>query len=423
MPIVIKNASLLQGRDLKFVENGIIQISDKGIITEVGNGLDYSDVGTDSSIFDAEGFLLIPGLVNAHTHIGDSIAKDVTSDPDLSCVDPRAGIKNKILSRTNPIQLEVFMRYSAISMLRKGIVAFADFREGGLNGVRQLQRAISGLKIKTVVLGRLEKYFDPSYSKKEIDPNGSFLNPQELLQNIHEVLEVADGLGISGANENTDESLRRYSESTRNYRGGRISDTKRLLAIHAAESQETASLSIQKTGLTEVERIIKFLKPDFVIHMTQASDNDISSISMNKIGIVVCPRSNGVIGCGIPRISRMLSKECLIGIGTDNVMLNSPDMFKEMDYLWKVCRATGECSISARDILRMATVNGAEILHLNSGCIEAGRCADILFIDKRHIDLFPIHDPYASIVQRVNQESIKGVMINGEFVTEAGTTG
>ncbi|HET6730896.1 MAG TPA: amidohydrolase family protein, partial [Nitrososphaeraceae archaeon] len=227
MPILIKNASLLQGRELKFVEKGIIQISDNGIITKIGNGLDYSDVGTDSSIFDAEGFLLIPGLVNAHTHIGDSIAKDITSDPDLSCVDPRAGIKNKILSRTDPTQLEVFMRYSAISMLRKGIVAFADFREGGLNGVRQLQRAVSGLKIKTVVLGRLEKYFDPSYSKKEIDPNGSSSNPQELLHNIHEVLEVAEGLGISGANENTDESLGRYSELTKNYRGGRIRDTKR----------------------------------------------------------------------------------------------------------------------------------------------------------------------------------------------------
>jgi cytosine/adenosine deaminase-related metal-dependent hydrolase len=423
MPILIKNASLLQGRELKFVEKGIIQISDNGIITKIGNGLDYSDVGTDSSIFDAEGFLLIPGLVNAHTHIGDSIAKDITSDPDLSCVDPRAGIKNKILSRTDPIQLEVFMRYSAISMLRKGIVAFADFREGGLNGVRQLQRAVSGLKIKTVVLGRLEKYFDPSYSKKEIDPNESSSNPQELLHNIHEVLEVTEGLGISGANENTDESLGRYSELTKNYRGGRIRDTKRLLAIHAAESHETTSLSIQKTGLTEVERIIKFLKPDFVIHMTQASDNDISSISMNKIGIVVCPRSNGVIGCGIPRISHMLNKDCVIGIGTDNVMLNSPDMFKEMDYLWKISRATGERSISARDILRMATVNGAEILHLNSGCIEAGRSADILFIDKRHIDLYPIHDPYASIVQRVNQESIKGIMINGGFVTGVGITG
>jgi cytosine/adenosine deaminase-related metal-dependent hydrolase len=98
-------------------------------------------------------------------------------------------------------------------------------------------------------------------------------------------------------------------------------------------------------------------------------------------------------------------------------MLNSPDIFKEMDYIWKVSRAKGAHQISARDILKMATVNGAEILHLNSGCIEPGRSADIMFIDKRHLDLYPIHDPYSAIVQRVGQSSIMGVMINGEFVT------
>jgi cytosine/adenosine deaminase-related metal-dependent hydrolase len=98
-------------------------------------------------------------------------------------------------------------------------------------------------------------------------------------------------------------------------------------------------------------------------------------------------------------------------------MLNSPDLFKEMDYIWKVSRAGHIHQISARDILKMATVNGAEILHLNSGCIESGRSADLLFIDKRHIDLYPIHDPYASIVQRASQSSIMGMMINGQFVT------
>jgi cytosine/adenosine deaminase-related metal-dependent hydrolase len=113
----------------------------------------------------------------------------------------------------------------------------------------------------------------------------------------------------------------------------------------------------------------------------------------------------------------MIKKGCKVGLGTDNVMLNSPDLFKEMDYIWKVSRAAHIHQISAQDILKMATVNGAEILHLNSGCIESGRSADLLFIDKRHIDLYPIHDPYASIVQRASQSSIMGMMINGQFVT------
>ena len=420
MPILIKNASLLKGPDLLFVERGVIQISDNGIITGVGTDREFSPMERESSIFDAEGLLLLPGLINAHTHVGDSIAKDFTSDPDLSStVDPIVGIKRKILSRTDPNLLEAFMRNTAISMLKGGIVAFADFREGGLDGVKLLRKAVFGLKIKPLVLGRIEKYFEPSYphSASGLDTNGSPIDSAVLAQEVFDVLDVSDGLGISGTNENTDQSLIEYSKAVRNYGNTSTLKTKRLLAIHAAESEETTALSIRKSGLTEVERAIKFLQPDFVVHMTQATDKDITAIAINKIGAVICPRSNGLIGCGVPRIADMMNNGCVVGLGTDNVMLNSPDIFKEMDYIWKVSRAKGTQQISARDILKMATVNGAEILHLNSGCIQPGRSADMMFIDKRHLDLYPIHDPYSAIVQRVGQSSIMGVMINGEFVT------
>ena len=420
MSVLIKNASLLKGPDLIFVEKGVIQISDSGIITRVGTDRELSPMDRESSIFDAEGLLLLPGLINAHTHIGDSIAKDFTSDPDLSStVDPIVGIKHKILSRTDPIYLEAFMRNTAVSMLKSGIVAFADFREGGLDGVRLLRRAVSGLKIKPVVLGRIEKYFEPPspQSNSGADTKGLSVDSSVLPREVFDVLDVSDGLGISGANENTNRSLTEYSKAVRNYNNTSSLGTRRLLAIHTAESQETTALSIRKSGLTEVERAIKFLQPDFVGHMTQATDKDIAAIATNKIGVVICPRSNGLLGCGVPRIADMINNGCIVALGTDNVMLNSPDLFKEMDYIWKVSRATGVHQISARDILKMATVYGAKILHLNSGCIEPGRSADMMFIDKRHIDLYPIHDPHASMVQRAGQGSIMGMMINGEFVT------
>jgi cytosine/adenosine deaminase-related metal-dependent hydrolase len=420
MPILIKNASFLRGQDLILVERGVIQISDDGIITRVGTDRDLSPIDSESSVFDAEGLLLLPGLINAHTHIGDSIAKDITLDPDLSStVDPIVGIKRKVLSKTDPIHLEAFMRYTVVSMLKNGIVAFADFREGGLDGVKLLRRAVSGLKIKPLVLGRKEKYYNPPYrqSNSDIDTVESSVDSSAIPRDVFDLLDVSDGLGLSGTNENTDRSLTEYSKAIRNYNNTSSLGTRRLLAIHTAESQETTALSIRKFGLTEVERAIKFLRPDLVVHMTQATDKDITAIATNKIGVVVCPRSNGLLGCGVPRIVDMIKKGCIVGLGTDNVMLNSPDLFKEMDYIWKASRAANIHQISARDILKMATVNGAEILHLNSGCIECGRSADLLFIDKRHIDLYPIHDPYASIVQRASQSSIMGMMINGEFVT------
>jgi len=84
-----------------------------------------------------------------------------------------------------------------------------------------------------------------------------------------------------------------------------------------------------------------------------------------------------------------------------------------------VSRSTEHIFLSARDVLKMATVNSAEILGLNSGYIQSGRAADIIFIDKSHADLYPMHNPFASIVQRVTQDSIKAVMIDGRFVDGA----
>ena len=68
------------------------------------------------------------------------------------------------------------------------------------------------------------------------------------------------------------------------------------------------------------------------------------------------------------------------------------------------------------EILKMATVNGAKILHINSGAIMTGKSADILFIDKNNLDISPMHDPHVSVIHRANANSILNVMINGKFI-------
>ncbi len=229
---------------------------------------------------------------------------------------------------------------------------------------------------------------------------------------ICNILDFADGLGISGANENTDNSLNEYREIIQK----KSSKKKYLMAIHASESLDTANKSITVTGKSEVQRIIANLLPNFIVHLTNASDVDLELVAMKKIGIVVCPRANGTLGVGVPKIAKMLSFGCCIGIGTDNIMVNSPDMFRELDYIWKLTRTFENIPISAREILKMATVNGGKILGINSGAIMAGMSADMIFIDKNNLDISPMHDPYTSIVHRANINSILNVMINGKFV-------
>jgi cytosine/adenosine deaminase-related metal-dependent hydrolase len=411
---VVANASLLLGRSLSFVDKGFIEI-EGGIIKSAGRG-EYK-ARSDCRIIDAKGLLVLPGFINAHTHIADSIGKDIGIDSGLDArVHPVFGAKKKILNKSRPEHLKAFIRSSAISMMSKGIVAFADFREGGLQGLELLQDAISGLPVKCIKLGRIDIYFKPGTADR--------LSTESLRQ-ARSVFEAGDGLGISGANENTDGSLEQYASLRRRLRlklklrGIQPRNSKKkLIAIHAAESADTMSRSKFSTGRTEVERIMDHLKPDFIVHMTNASDHDISLVAESGTGVVICPRANGALGAGLPRVAKMLKSGCLLAIGTDNVMLNSPDIFRELDYLWKACRAVEGVLVDPKELLKMATVNAAEILGLNSGCIEAGRAADLMFVDKNHIDLSPVHNPYASLVHRASQSSIRALMIDGRFAGE-----
>ena len=423
MSLVIKNASLLLGKNLKYVDTGFVEVTRDGIIKRADTArYKREDSHKVSNIIDAEGFLVIPGFINAHTHIGDSIGKDIAIDCGLNAVHPIRGIKKKILEKSNPGHLRVLMRASAISMMRNGITTFVDFREGGVEGVTLLKNAIIDLPIKCLILGRIEYYFDiksiSEHGNKNLPRIKKSKLPDSELERASNLLRVSQGFGISGANENTDWSLRQYNELVNKHsrsNGLRNKTNTSLLGIHAAESKSTAEFSILRTGKTEVYRIIKYLKPNFVVHMTQATDEDIFLVAKNDVGIIVCPRANGVLGSGIPRISQMIKNGCKVAIGTDNIMINSPDIFREMDYVWKTSRSYG-INLSAKNVLKMATVNGSELLNLNSGYIKAGRSADLIFLDKTNIDLYPIHDPYASIVHRANQNSIKGVMVSGRFV-------
>ena len=155
--------------------------------------------------------------------------------------------------------------------------------------------------------------------------------------------------------------------------------------------------------------------------MTQANLQDLTLALHNNVGIVLCPRSNGILGNGIPDVVTMLKLGFKISIGTDNIMLNSPDLLQELDYLWKVIKSQSSKyynSIDPKELLKMITVNPGEMFNLNSGSIQIGKCADLLFIDKYHIDLQPIHNIYSSIIHRLSYRAIKAIMINGRFINE-----
>ena len=150
--------------------------------------------------------------------------------------------------------------------------------------------------------------------------------------------------------------------------------------------------------------------------MTHASKSDLQITAKKTRGIVICPRANSSLAEGIPDIEKMQNAGCLLALGTDNVMINSPDMFREMDFLWKVTMGIKKKRIDPKNILKMATVNGGKILNKDIGLIQTKKFADCIFLDKHALDLEPMHNPHASIVHRASESSIKAVMIGGKIV-------
>ena len=392
--MLLKNASILYGKDLTFVSSTHLKISGE-IFKKVKPNLRPS-LNEDS--IDCEGLIIIPGLINSHTHIGDSIAKDISLNSTVNHkIHPLLGVKQKILNESHSSHLANFMKNTCLSMIKNGITTFVDFREGGLDGILLLKKVLSTLPIRSIILGRLEYYQSQKQIKKNIPiPNSK---KDELVT----ILKSCDGIGISGPNENSSSVLKYYSK------------TKKLRAIHSEETIQSSNLSKNITRMTETQRAM-LLKPHFLVHMTYASQRDLHRVAKNTRGIVICPRANAALAEGIPNVEHMIKAGCNIAIGTDNVMVNSPDIFREMDYLWKVTMGLNRKRIEPKQILKMATVNAGKILQKEIGVIETSKNADCIFIDKHAIDLEPMHNPYASIVQRVSESSIKAVMIGGKII-------
>ena len=442
MTAIIKNIDILFGSELQLIQNGMIIVNDQGKIEKAGKTLDIKNSTyylkivekKNISIIDAEGYLITPGLVNSHTHIGDAIGKDISSNSDLDTrVHPNHSIKKTILERTETDHLKQFMKNAAITMLNKGITTFVDFRECGLSGVILLQAALKDIPIKSIILGRIDlnSFYGDKMSKKRVLRENSIssstsetkkneLDEKRFYKMGSDILNICDGFGISGANEHDDRTLAIYKniikETNKQNRFDR--KDKLLVAIHAAESILSGKESLNNTGKTEIDRTIFTLDPDLYIHVTNPTKHDLDLLESTQKGIVVCPRANGILGVGFVPLREMLERGFDIAIGTDNIMINSPDIFKEMDFLLKSQRAY-EKNISfldAKMVLKMATVNGGKIFNRNIGCIESGFHADLLFIDEYDIDVYPMHDPYMSVVHRCSERTIKAIMIDGKFV-------
>lgn len=290
---------------------------------------------------------ICPALFNAHTHLGDTIAMDCGATGDLTAlVTPPDGLKHRLLRAASRQDLVAGMRASIVGMIAAGTAGCADFREGGPEGVAALQEASLGLPFQANIFGR----------------DGGEL--------------IAGGLGVS---------------STRDVPGiDGIVDAARAagkkIAFHAGERDAE-----------DVDAALAF-DPDFIVHATHATKKQLRLCADRGIPIVVCPRSNWMLGVTLsarrPPIPLMLELGCTVWLGTDNVMFVPPDLFGEMAFMSTVYR------LDPRAILRSAVAGSA--MGGSRNFIAKGARANLFVIDPEKNALKFSRDPVASITKRAS---------------------
>lgn len=231
----------------------------------------------------------IVDMVNAHTHCADYGLK---VPPGLfleELVAPPDGLKHRYLSGLDQASLEDNMVRFDRASASYGAASFMDFREGGLQGCRMLRECSED----AIILGRpISKEFDP--------------------EEVAGILESADGIGLPSISDMDHGYIESVADAVR--------DSRKIFAIHASER------------IREDIDFILSLDPAFVVHMCEATRDDMDKCAEAEVPVVVCPSSNRYFGKETP-IRDLLDSGVDIAIGTDNGMLCEPDLITESKLL------------------------------------------------------------------------------------------
>jgi len=344
---ILLSGTIIFGDDFQVVQ-GYLCIQE-GIIKEIG------EERVDA---DFEG-IICPSFVNAHTHVGDSAFKDPPFMPLPDLVGP-GGFKHRLLAQTPRDTLIEGMRRSLQDMAATGTCAFADFREGGPDGLKMLFEAAEDLDLISRVLGR-------------------------PLHGCTEISKDCWGIGISSTRD-FDRMLLEECVAAARKKG-------QAVAIHAGEASDD-----------DIQDALS-LEPDFLVHLGQARKEDLQKVAEANVPVAVCPRSNLVTGVSLPNVEKMTEMGITVGVGTDNVMLNSPNIFDEMHLIGKALLHDD------RQVFKMCTLNSAKIMGIDQriGSICEGKEGRVMVLDRNSNNLWGSLNPLVSVVRRAQPSDILAV--------------
>ena len=404
--ILVYNGTILTMDDQnKIIPDGLLAISGN-TIHHIGRG-EKGSVSAEKEL-DTEGGLILPGLINSHTHAAMTLFRGLADD--LPLMDWLNNYIFPVEGKMDDDFVRVGTLLACAEMIMSGTTTFCDmylFEE-------EVARAAKEAGMRCLVGEVLYDFPSPNYGRVE---NG-FIYTEALIErwkgdsliNIAVEPHSTFTCGVELLVKANDLALRKGVP----------------LIIHLAETRQELEEIDKRFGKRPAQHLkdLGLLGPHLIAdHCVHVSKSEIELIADHKVSVVHDPESNMKLASGIAPVPEMIARGIRVGLGTDGCASNNNlDLFGEMDMAAKLHKAQklDPTVMDAQTIIRMATIDGARVLGFEelTGSLEVGKRADLIVIDINKPHLIPMYNPYSHIVYAASGHDVIHSIIDGRIVME-----
>ena len=350
----------------------------------------------------------MPGLVNAHAHTAMTIFRGVSDDLPLKkwLFEKIFPLEQRFLS---PDTVYWGALLGCLEMISSGTTCFAD----GYFFQDQTAMATDTAGLRGIIAQGIIDFPAPGVR----DPKENVAVGQRFIQKWKGRSElITPGLFCHSPLTCSERTLSAAWD---------LSYAHQLpLQIHLSETREEVDeiLSDKKKRPVDYLEGLGLLTDQLVVsHAIHLSSEEMALLAEKGVGVVHVPESNMKLGSGVANISRMLSFGLAVGLGTDGCSSNNNlDLLCEADSAAKLAKVFdgNPASMKARETLKMATMGGASVLGLGSaiGSLEKGKRADLIVIDLKRPHLWPVYNPFSTMVYSANGGDVRDVIVNGRIL-------
>ncbi len=405
--------TLIYAKQILTLANGILEehalAIDQGKIIAIVPKAEAQQIYQAKHEYYLSKHLVMPGLVNAHTHTSMNLLRGLADDLSL-----HPWLQNHIWPAEAAVISPEFvldgLEHAMAELIRGGVTCFLD----DYFYVDQRAEMVDAVGMRAALSEPLFKFstpWSPSFEK-------TFERTERLIEFCKNSKTVYPAL-FPHAPYSTDLNILKKASAF-------VQQHDLIIHSHLLESGSEIEESIREYGKRPIalwDELGLIGPKTIAVHMTYVNDEDLSIIMNRKASVVNCPESNMKLASRVCPVQQMLHMGINVALGTDGAASNNDlDMFGEMKsaaFLSKVTSDNPE-NLNAKTVVEMATINGAKALHLDQeiGSIEVGKAADIIAIDMDTIETQPCYSPMSQIVYATPRSQVTHVWVNGKVLMD-----